>query len=256
MSGLLQDKTGLILGVSNNRGIAWAIAQEAAREGARLILSYADDRLEDRARQLADEVQTDLLVRCDLGNDEDIAALFETVEKQVGRLDFVVHSVAFAKREELAGEFVATSREGFALAHDISTYSLVAVARGARPYMTEGGSLLTVSFQGSQRVFPNYNVMGVAKAALEATVRYLAADLGPQGIRVNAVSPGPIRTLAASAVRGLGTMQQHMEERAPLRRNITAAEVAAASVFLLSDKASGITGEVLHVDAGYHIVGL
>lgn len=256
MSGLLQDKVGLIFGISNHRGIAWAIAEEAARNGARLILSFADERLAHRAEKLAETVQAEHLIPCNVASDEEILNLFAQVESEVGQLDFVVHAVAFANREDLKGEFVATPRAGFALAHDISAYSFVGIAREARKLMSPGGSLLTVTYQGSTRAFPNYNVMGTAKASLEASVRYLAADLGPEGIRVNAVSPGPLRTLAASAVKDLGMLQDTMEERAPLRRNITLAEVGTASVFLLSDWASGITGEVLHVDAGYNITGI
>lgn len=256
MHSLLKDKVGLILGISNNRGIAWAISEAAAQAGARLILSYADDRLVDRAKELAAIVPTEMFIRCNVTDDQDVDAMFETIRQQVGRLDFIVHAVAFANRRELSGEFIKTSRSGFALAQDVSAYSLVAIARGARPLMAPGGSILTVSFQGSTRVFPNYNVMGVAKASLEATMRHLASDLGPDGIRVNAISPGPLRTLAASAVKGLNLMQLAMEERAPLRRNITTAEVGSASVFLLSDMASGITGETLHVDAGYNVMGI
>ncbi|MEX2355402.1 MAG: enoyl-ACP reductase [Thermaerobacterales bacterium] len=257
MSGLLADKVGLITGVSNNRGFAWAIAEAASKQGAELILSYGDERLEGRASDLAKLVPTRGLIKCNVGDDEEIAAMFDTIQKDVGRLDFVIHAIAFANKDELEGEYVNTSRDGFSLAHDISTYSLVALARGARPLLLDnGGSIVTLSFQGSDRVFPHYNVMGVAKAALEASVRYLASDLGPQGVRVNAVSAGPVRTLAASAVKGFMSLQKIMEERAPLRRNITAEEVADASVFLASDMAKGITGEVIHVDAGYHITGV
>lgn len=246
------------MGVSNNRGFAWAIAEAAAREGARLILSYGDPRLERRAEGLAEQVPTEFLQMCDVSDDAQIEALFERVEKEVGRLDFLVHSIAFARREELSGSFTAnTSRDGFLLAHNISTYSLIGTARAAQPLMAKtGGSIVTLSFQASQRVFPNYNAMGVAKAALESTVRYLASDLGPDNIRVNTVSPGPVRTLAASAVSGYFDFQRIMEERSPLRRNIEAAEVADTAVFLLSDMARGITGETIHVDAGYHITGI
>ena len=251
---LLKDKKGLIFGVANNLSIAWAIAQEAAEQGATLGFTYLNENLERRVRPLAESVNAGLILPCDAGNDAELDAVFETVDKEWGgQLDFVVHSIAFAQREDLAGRFVDTSRAGFATALEVSAYSLVAIAQRAAQRMTNGGSLITLTYHGSQQVVPNYNVMGVAKAALESSVRYLAADLGPQGVRVNAISAGPVKTLSAKGISGFSNMLKGSVEVAPLGRNIETSEVGKASVFLLSDYSSGITGEVLYVDAGLNI---
>jgi enoyl-[acyl-carrier protein] reductase I len=251
-------KQGLIVGVANKRSIAWGIAQAVSRRGARLALTY-QGRFEEHVTELAQGLpEPSLVLPCDVGSDADIDAVFARIEQDFGSLDFVVHAVGFAPRNELEGPFLNVSRAGFAMALDISTYSLVALARGAMPLMEKkgGGSILTLSFLGSDRVFPNYNVMGVAKAALESTVRYLASDVGPKNVRVNAVSAGPIKTLAAAGVKGFSNILHVYPERAPLRRNVDMIDVAEASAFLLSDAARGITGEVLLVDAGYHVTGM
>jgi enoyl-[acyl-carrier protein] reductase I len=249
---------GLIVGVANKRSIAWAIARAAAAGGARLALTYQGERLEENVRGLAAELDRPLVLPCDLTSDEQIARLFDEIGREFGALDFLVHGAAFAPREELSAPFVQTSREGFRTALDVSAYSLVALSRGAVPLMAPrgGGSILTLTYLGSTRVFANYNVMGVAKAALEATVRYLAADLGPQNIRVNAISAGPIKTLAASGVSGFSSILQVYRDRAPLRRNVETSEVADTARFLLGPFSRGITGEVLMVDGGYHITGM
>ena len=251
-------KTGLIVGVANKRSIAWAIAQALSSRGARLAVTYQGERLEENVRELSASLNDPLILPLDVTDDGQIARVFEEIEKSFGGLDFVVHGAAFAPREELAAPFVQTTREGFRMSLDISAYSLIALARGAAPMMEKrgGGSIVTLTYLGSERVFQNYNVMGVAKAALEATVRYLAADLGPRNIRVNAISAGPIKTLAASGISGFSGILQHYRDRAPLRRNIDAGEVAEAAAFLLSDAAKGITGEVLMVDAGFHVTGM
>jgi len=251
-------KHGLIIGVANKRSLAWAIAQATARRGARLALTY-QGRFEDHVNELSQGLDpAPLVLPCDVANDADIEAVFAKVDEAFGGLDFVVHGAAFAAREDLIGPFVNTSRDGFRLAMDISAYSLIALARGAAPLMQKrgGGSILTLTYLGSERVFPNYKVMGVAKAALEATVRYLAADVGPNNIRVNAVSAGPVKTLAAAGISGFSSILHVYPERAPLRRNVDAAEVGDAAAFLLSDAARGITGEVLMVDAGFHVTGM
>lgn len=256
--GLLADKTGLVMGVANQRSLAWSIVVAAARQGARVAVTYLDERLRRRVDRLAGEVELAGAYRCDVADDDAVRETFDDITRDLGGLDFLVHSIAFAKKEELEGGFVDTSRDGFSLAHDVSVYSLVAATRAVRPLMAGrpgGGSVLTLTFQGSERVFPGYNVMGVAKSSLEGTVRYLAHDLGSESIRVNAVSAGPIKTLASSAVPGVSRMREVMAEKAPLRRNVDAPEVADAAVFLLSDMARGVTGEVLHVDAGYHVMG-
>jgi enoyl-[acyl-carrier protein] reductase I len=251
-------KTGLIVGVANKRSIAWAIAQATARRGARLALTY-QGRFEEHVNDLSQGLeQPPLVLPCDVGSDADVDAVFAKVDQEFGGLDFVVHGAAFAPREELSAPFSNTTREGFRIALDISTYSLIALTRGALPLMEKrgGGSVLTLSYLGSERVFPNYNVMGVAKAALEAAVRYLAADVGTKNVRVNAISAGPIKTLAASGIAGFSNILSIYRDRAPLRRNIEAAEVGEAGAFLLSDGARGISGEVLMVDAGFHVMGM
>ncbi|WP_048602667.1 enoyl-ACP reductase FabI [Rubeoparvulum massiliense] len=254
---LLSGKKILVMGVANHRSIAWGIAQSLAREGAELHFTFQGEKTKPRVEELATTLQQEkqpLVLPCDVTNDEDIQALFNTLQAEVGVLHGVVHCIAFAKQEDLKGEFVNTSRDGFALAQDISTYSLIAVTRAARPLMTEGGSILTMTYLGGERVVQNYNMMGVAKAALDQTVRYLANDLGKEGIRVNAISAGPIRTLAAKGVGDFNSILHVMEEKAPLRRSVTQEEVGDSALFLLSDWARGITGEVLHVDGGFHIV--
>jgi enoyl-[acyl-carrier protein] reductase I len=254
----LSGKTGLIVGVANKRSIAWAIAQAAAGAGARLAITYQGERLEENVRELAASLTDPLILPCDVTSDEQIAGVFSAIERDFGGLDFLVHAAAFAPREELSAPFVQTTREGFRLSLDISAYSLIALARGAAPLMEArgGGSILTLTYLGSERVFQNYNVMGVAKAALESTVRYLAADLGPRGIRVNAISAGPIKTLAASGISGFTSILQHYRDRAPLRRTVETAEVADAALFLLSAAGRAVTAEVLMVDAGYHATGM
>ncbi len=253
--GLLEGKRGIIFGVANDMSIAWGIAQQLKAEGATLAFTYLNDSLEKRVRPLAESLGADQILPCDVTNDEDIEAVFKTLEKEWGSLDFVVHAVAFANREDLKHGFSQTSRAGFQLALDISAYSLVAMTRYAVPLMNKGGSIVTMTYLGAERVIPNYNVMGVAKAALEASVRYLAAELGEKNIRVNAVSAGPIKTLAASGIANFREKLKLMDERAPLRRCVTQEEVGKASLYLLSDLASGVTGEVHYVDSGYNIQG-
>jgi enoyl-[acyl-carrier protein] reductase I len=249
------QKTAVIFGLANKRSIAWAIAQKLHEAGWQLAISYQNDRLEQEAKDLIADLPGSAGFMCDVASDEQIAKVFEELKARYGVLHGVVHSVAFAPTEELKGEFVNTSREGFRIAHDISVYSLIAVTRAAAPLMTSGGGVVTLTYYGAEKVVPKYNVMGVAKAALEASVRYLAYDLGPKGIRVNAISAGPLKTLAARAVAGLGEMMKSHAERAPLKRNVEAGEVGAAAAFLLSDGGSGVTGETLYVDCGYNIMG-
>jgi enoyl-[acyl-carrier protein] reductase I len=254
----LSGKLGVVLGVANKRSISWAIAQAAARGGARIALTYPSERLEENVRDLSATLENAVVLPCDVTSDEQVAALTASLDREFGGLDFVVHGAAFAPAAELSNRFVQTSREGFRIALDVSAYSLVALTAACLPLLEKrgGGSVVTLSHIGSDRVFPNYNVMGVAKAALEASVRYLAADLGPQNIRVNAVSAGPIKSLASAGIPGLSMMLQAQRERAPLRRGMELSEIADAAVFLLSDAARAITGEVLMVDAGYHIAGI
>ena len=254
---LLSGKHGLIVGVANKRSIAWAIAQAATAAGARLALTYPSQRLEENVRELAAKLENPLVAPCDVASDEQIAALAATIDSEFGGLDFFVHGAAFAPPPELSNPFVQTSREGFRVALDVSTYSLIGLTRAVAPLMAKrgGGSILTLTFIGSDRVFTNYNVMGVAKAALESSVRYLAADLGPQNIRVNAVSAGPIKTLAASGISGFSSILQLYRERAPLRRNVELSEVADAAMFLISPAARAVTGEILMVDSGFHVSG-
>jgi len=254
---LLEGKTGLVLGIANKRSIAWGIAQAVAREGARLAVTYQGERLEENVRELAAGLRDPAILPCDVSRDEDIDTLMAGVQKELGGLDFVVHAVAYALREELDGEFLATSREGYRIAQDVSSYSLTAVARRAAPLMEgRGGSIVTLTYLGGERVVPHYNVMGVAKAALDMSVRYLAADLGPKGIRVNAISAGPIKTLAASGVHGISKMLEYHRTHAPLRKNTEQEEVGDAALFLVSPLSRGITGEVIHVDGGFHVMGM
>ncbi len=254
----LTGKTGLIVGVANKRSIAWAIAQAAEAAGARLAVTYQGERLGENVRELAEELHDPLLLPLDVTSDEQIADTFAAVDREFGGLDFLVHGAAFALREELSNPFVQTSRDGFRLALDISAYSLVALARAAMPLMERrgGGSILTLTYLGSERVFPNYNVMGVAKAALECSVKYLASEMGEKNIRVNAISAGPIKTLAASGISGFSSILQHYRDRAPLRRTVETAEVADAAMFLLGPAGRAVTAEVVMVDAGYHAMGL
>jgi enoyl-[acyl-carrier protein] reductase I len=254
----LASKVGLIVGVANKRSIAWAVAQAASAQGASLILTYAGERLEENVRELAATLPSATVLPCDVTDDAQIDALFEAIQAQHGGLDFMLHGAAFALREDLAAPFVQTSREGFRIALDVSAYSLVALSRRAAPMMAArgGGSIVTLTYLGSERVFTNYNVMGVAKAALEASVRYLASDLGPQGIRVNAISAGPIKTLAASGISGFSQILQTYRDRAPLRRTVESSEVADAALFLLGPAGRGITAEVLMVDSGFHAMGV
>ncbi|HYL97971.1 MAG TPA: enoyl-ACP reductase [Blastocatellia bacterium] len=254
---LLEGKTGAVFGVANKRSLAWAIARRAADEGARIALTFQGERIEENVRELAEGLHDPLIVPCDVAKEEELDSAFAAIKERYGHLDFLVHAVAFALKEELEGEFVNTSREGYRIAQEISSYSLTAMSRRAIPLM-EGrqGSILALTYLGGERVIPHYNVMGVAKAALDMSVRYLAADLGPKGIRVNAISAGPIKTLASAGIRGFSKILEHMRDRAPLRRNVNQDEVADSALFLLSNMSRGITGEVLHVDSGYHIVGM
>jgi len=252
--GLLEGKRGLIIGVANKRSIAWGIAQRASESGAQICLTYQNERLGENVHELAAELRDPLVLPLDVGSDSQIVMTFDELRKKWGKLDFVVHAVAYAPRQALEGRFVETSREDFRVAHDISAYSLAAVSHAAQSLMPEGGSIITVSYLGSVRVVPGYNVMGVAKAALEASVRYLAADLGPQGIRVNAISAGPIKTLAASAIPGIGSKLKHHRSHTPLQKDTDQLEVGDAGVFLLSDMGRGVTGQVLYVDGGFSIM--
>ncbi len=254
---LLEGKIGVVFGVANRRSIAWAIAQAWAREGARLAFTYQGDRVKENVEELAGAFGADtLILPCDVTKDDEIARVFAAVSGKFGRLHLLLHSVAFAPKEALEGKFLHTSREAFRIAHDVSAYSLVALARAAAPLMPDGGSILAMSYYGAEKVVPHYNVMGVAKAALEASTRYLAYDLGPKKIRVNCISAGPVNTLAARGIRGLTEMLKHYEARAPLRRNVVPEELGATGVFLASDGAAAITGQVLYVDCGYQIMGM
>jgi enoyl-[acyl-carrier protein] reductase I len=255
---LLAGTAGVIFGVANKRSIAWGIAQAMSAAGMRLAFTYQGERLKENVEELAATLSGSLVLPCDVTSDPEIAAVFEAVGREFGRLDTLVHSVAYAPREELEGDFVSTSRDGFRMTHDISAYSLVALTRAALPLLEQSGrgSVLAMTYYGAEKVAASYNVMGVAKAALEATVRYLAAGLGPRGVRVNAISAGPVNTLAARGVRGFTGMLKHHAERAPLRRNVELREIGDTAVFLASSMASGITGEVLFVDAGYNIMAV
>src|SRR5437773_6061362 len=256
--GLLDGRTGIIFGVANKRSIAWAIAQALAGEGRRLAFTYQGDRLKENVEELAGTLPGSVLYPCDVGSDADITAVFDGITRDFGALDTVVHSVAYATPDDLKNEFLQTARDGFRIAHDVSAYSLVAVTRAAVPLLEKSGlgSVLAMTYYGSEKVAAGYNVMGVAKASLEASVRYLAANLGPRGIRVNAISAGPVNTLAARGIRGFTDMLKHHAEKAPLRRNVELREVGDAALFLASRMASGITGEVIYVDCGYNIMAV
>jgi enoyl-[acyl-carrier protein] reductase I len=251
----LKGRTAVVFGVANKRSIAWAIAQGLHTAGANLAITYQNERLEQEARDLILSLPGAEGFMCDVSNDAEIASLFEKLKQRYGKLHTIVHSVAYAPAEELKGDFVNTTREGFRIAHDVSVYSLIAVCRAAAPLMEDGGSVITMTYYGAEKVVPHYNVMGVAKAALECTVRYLAQDLGRKKIRVNAISAGPIKTLAARGISGLGDMLRSHAERAPLQRNVEVSEVGSTGAFLASDASSGITGETIYVDCGYNIMG-
>ncbi len=253
---LLGGKKALVFGVANKNSIAWGIAQALHEEGAEVALSYGIPQLEKRVRPLAEQLGVDFVEKCDVTSDEEVEALFTAVAERLGHIDILVHAIAYAPSEELEGRFYDTTREGFRIAMDISVYSLIHLARHALPLMSSGGSIMSMTYYGAEKVIPHYNVMGVAKAGLEASTRYLAAELGPQGIRVNAISAGPIKTLSASGIAGFRKMLAYSEERTPMRRNVDQAEVARTALWLASDLSSGVTGEIVHVDAGYHVLGM
>lgn len=254
----LEGKNIVIMGVANKRSIAWGIAQAVHQAGARIIFTYAGERFKNEVQKLVDTLESDahLLLPCDVTNDEEIEATFRTIKEKVGVIHGIAHCIAFANKEELSGEYLNTTREGFLLVHNISSYSLTAVAKAARPLMTEGGAIITLTYLGGERVVQNYNVMGVAKASLDASVKYLANDLGKDGIRVNAISAGPIRTLSAKGISDFNSVLKMIEERAPMRRSVTPEDVGNAALFLLSDLATAITGETLHVDSGFNIIAI
>ncbi len=254
MSHPLEDYTAVVFGVANKRSIAWAIAQQLQAAGAKLAITYQNERIRQEAEEMILSLPGDAF-QCDVSSDDEIDSLFEQLKLRYGRIDALVHSIAYAPPEELRNEFVMTSREGFRIAHEISVYSLIAVARAAAPLMSQGGSIITLTYFGAEKVVPNYNVMGVAKAALESTVRYLAYDLGKKNIRVNAISAGPIKTLAGRGIAGLGEMLKAHAARSPLQRNVDVDEVAATAAFLAGRGAAGITGETIYVDCGYNIMG-
>jgi len=254
---LLAGKTGIVFGVANKRSIAWAIAQAWAAAGARLAFTYQGQRLKENVEELAAAFGPDtLILPCDVTKDDEINEVFRMVGEKFGQLDLLLHSVAFAPKDALEGHFVNTSREAFRIAHDVSAYSLVALSRAAAPLMREGGSILAMSYYGAEKVVPHYNVMGVAKASLEASTRYLAYDLGPKKIRVNCISAGPVNTLAARGISGFGAMLQHYEEHSPLKRNVLPEELGATGLFLACNGAAAITGQVIYVDCGYQIMGM
>ncbi|MEO7557685.1 MAG: enoyl-ACP reductase [Gammaproteobacteria bacterium] len=256
--GFLTGKRALIVGLASNRSIAWGIAEAMHREGAELAFTYQNEKLQERVEKMATQCGSDITLPCDVGSDEQIDSVFERLDDFWNSLDIIIHSVAYAPRNELEGAYLdSVTREGFRIAHDISSYSFAALAKAGR-HMMQGrnGALLTLSYLGAERAMPNYNVMGLAKASLEANVRYLAHSLGPEGIRVNAVSAGPIRTLAAAGINDFRKMLEHVEKNAPLKRNVSIEEVGNTAAFLCSDLASGITGEIVHVDSGYHIIGM
>jgi enoyl-[acyl-carrier protein] reductase I len=253
---MLENKVGLILGVANKRSIAWACAQSCAAQGAKMAFSFQGERLKENVEALAGTLEDSLVVPCDVSDQASVDSAFEAIKQKYGRLDFIVHSIAYAPKEALEGEFVATTREAFRTALEISAFSLTQIAFAAAPLMTEGGSIVTMSYYGAEKVVPNYNVMGVAKAALEASTRYLASDLGKNNIRVNAISAGPINTLSARGVKNMGSLLSYVGEKSPLKRNVTADEVGKTALFLVSDLSSGITGETIYVDCGYNIMGI
>lgn len=255
--GLLDNKFGVVFGVANKRSIAWAIAQAWSKAGAKLAFTYQGERLKENVEELASTFGADtLILPCDVTKDDEIAKVFEQVSQKFGKLHLMLHSVAFAPKDALEGEFVNTSREAFRIAHDISAYSLVALSRASAPLMTEGGSIVAMTYYGAEKVVPHYNVMGVAKASLEASTRYLAYDLGPKKIRVNCISAGPMNTLAARGIAGFTDMLKHYEAHSPLKRNVLPEELGATGTFLASDGAAAITGQVLYVDCGYQIMGM
>ncbi len=253
---MLENKIGMIFGVANKRSIAWACASAAAAQGAKMAFTYQAERIKENVEDLAGTLDDSLVVPCDVSDQEQVDAAFAAVARKYGRLDFLVHSIAFAPREALEGEFLTTTREAFTMALEISAFSLTQVALAAAPLMTEGGSIVTMTYYGAEKVVMNYNVMGVAKAALEASTRYLAADLGKNNIRVNAISAGPINTLSARGVKNMSSLLGYVAERSPLKRNVQASEVGNTALFLVSDLASGITGETIYVDCGYNIMGI
>lgn len=255
MSFSLDGRVAVVFGVANKRSIAWSIAQALHQAGAKLAITYQNERLEQEAKDLILSLPGAEAFMCDVSKDEDVTRVFNQLKDRFGKLHVLVHSVAFAPAEELKGEFINTTREGFRIAHDVSVYSLIAVSRAAAPLMEDGGSIMTMTYYGAEKVVPHYNVMAVAKAALECTMRYLASDLGPKKIRVNAISAGPIKTLAARGISGLSEMLRAHAERAPLKRNVDVNEVGSTGVFLASDASSGITGETIYVDCGYNVMG-
>ena len=253
---MLENKVGMIFGVANQRSIAWACAQACVANGAKLAFTYQGERLKENVEKLTKDIADAIVVPCDVTNQTEVDAAFATVEKTFGKLDFLVHSIAYAPKEALEGEFLTTSREAFLTALEISAFSLTQVALAAVPLMKDGGSIITMSYYGAEKVVRNYNVMGVAKSALESSVRYLAEDLGKQNIRVNAISAGPINTLSARGVKNMGAMLKHIAEKSPLRRNVEAREVGNTALFLVSDLSSAITGETIYVDCGFNIIGI
>jgi enoyl-[acyl-carrier protein] reductase I len=255
MGTSLEGRTAVVFGVANKRSIAWSIAQQLHKAGANVAITYQNERLRQEADDLIQSLPGAAGFQCDVSRDEEVERLFGQLKEKYGKIHTLVHSVAYAPAEELKGDFINTTREGFRIAHDVSVYSLIALARAAAPLMTDGGSVMTLTYYGAEKVVPRYNVMGVAKAALEATVRYLANDLGKQNVRVNAISAGPIKTLAARGISGLGDMLSSHAERAPLKRNVETEEVGKTGLFLASDLSTGITGEVIYVDCGYNIMG-
>ena len=253
---MLENKIGMIFGVANKRSIAWACANACSNAGAKLAFTYQGERLKENVEGLTAELSDSLVVPCDVMDQESVDAAFAAVKEKYGRLDFLIHCIAFAPKEALEGEFLATTRDAFRTALEVSAFSLTQVALAASPLMTDGGSIVTMTYYGAEKVVSNYNVMGVAKSALESSARYLAADLGKQNIRVNAISAGPINTLSARGVKNMGSLLGYVAEKSPLRRNVTADEVGSTALFLVSDLASGITGETIHVDCGYNIMGV
>ncbi len=252
--GIMTGKKGIIFGVSNTKGIAYGVAQAMFNEGAEIAFTYANEAMEKRVRPIAESMNSKLIMECDITNEDKIAEVFKEYERIYGKLDFVVHAIAFANREDLSGEFINTSKEGWDLAMGVSAYSLVALARAARPYMKDGGSIFALTYLGSEKVVANYNIMAIAKSALESSMRYLADNLGKDNIRVNCISAGPVKTLASSAVGGINKMLHTAVLKAPLKRNVTIEDIGKTGVYLASDLSTGVTGEVIHVDCGCHCV--